>query len=459
MLLSLVTFSALAQHPVSLTLKPPSSQNEQFLSTWTLTVTNQTNRAIENVHVSISSPPSPIVEVPAICTARDSNADCNLPLAALSSRDIVFTIRNARETGHYGVVAHAFGLSAVMFDEAIFGRDYVVATTADSGAGSLRQAIVDMNRDCVTNESCKTSFAIDGTIVLHSPLPEITGNDVSIDGGSRIHLDGSAAGLGHGLMFRNSLARATGLTITGFDGNAIETHAAFSMILRNDLRANRSRGVVFVGGRGYVVDNQLTGNGRSGGFFWTSNDVRVQRNVVANNGASGLFFHKPEFSFQFSEAVDNVITGNAHAGIGLSLTTTGDYARNTFADNGAGPLDIGLDGPSRSTVTGAPGLGGVVGAPVITSARFANGVTTVTGRLAPPAGAVNSFQRLTLFAGSGDVTEAIVTQSINGSEFTITIDRDLRGQLVRGMTYTNVIYNFDHSTTGTSEMGEPRLVE
>jgi hypothetical protein len=187
--------------------------------------------------------------------------------------------------------------------------------------------------------------------------------------------------------------------------------------------------------------------------------VRVQRNTVANNGASGLFFHKPEFSFQVPEVVDNLITGNAHAGIGLSVTTTGDYARNTFADNGAGPLDIGLDGPSRTTVTGAPGLGGVIGAPVITSARFANGVTTITGRLAPPAGVVNSFQRLTLFAGPGDVAEAIVTQSVAGSKFTIAIERDLRGQLVRGMTYTNVIYDFDHGTTGTSEMSEPRLVE
>ncbi|MSQ09546.1 MAG: hypothetical protein EXR52_00855 [Dehalococcoidia bacterium] len=61
-----------------------------------------------------------------------------------------------------------------------YAAPHVVTTLADSGAGSLRQAILDANAapgaDTIT-------FGVSGTIVLTSSLPDITdGSGLTIDG-------------------------------------------------------------------------------------------------------------------------------------------------------------------------------------------------------------------------------------------------------------------------------------
>jgi len=456
-LLVLFSFPVLAQYPVSLTLTPPSRQTADLQSTWTVTVTNRTNAPIETVHLYLSANPSTVIDAPReICTLVNG-ASCDFPLGANAVREVVFVTRNGSPFGHYGVVAEAPGQSAVTYDEAVFGPEFPVTMTADSGAGSLRQAILDVSREC-TSGPCVVRFAIDSAphvIALHSPLPEITAPDVFVDGGSQpIVLDGRAAGPGNGLLFHGN-ARVSNLTVSGFEGNGIEVRGGFAMIIRNRLTDNALRGVMFVDAFGYVAENILSGNRRAGGFFWTSQNVRALRNTVTNNGASGLFFHKPASSFRFSEAIENTIEGNGEAGIALSLAATGDYARNSFRNNGGLAIDVGLDGPTTATVMGIPGEGAVIGAPVITSARFENGVTTVTGRIAPPANSVSSFQRVSIYSTQG----VVATEEVRGSEFTIHIGRDLQGQEVRAAMYTNVIYNFDNAATATSELGEARVVE
>ena len=83
-----------------------------------------------------------------------------------------------------------------------------VTTTADSGPGSLRQAILDS--DAATGGTNKIDFAIPGTgvrtIALTSPLPPIT-TPTLIDGSSQpgfagtplIALGGQAAGISDAL--------------------------------------------------------------------------------------------------------------------------------------------------------------------------------------------------------------------------------------------------------------------
>ena len=478
----LSTLSAAAQPTVSIQLNPPSSMDAEMRSTWTAVFTNLTNAPLEDVPYYISSQPSTIAVRPEGCGGNFAErVDCRIDLPAGGSREISFTTRNLVPTGHFGVVMAASLHGAMRYDEAVIGREFFVTTKADAGRGSLRQALTDINASCDASVPCIASFRIDEPstedglyfITLHSPLPEITAPDVFIDGGAQIRrkgnslnrplivLDGGAAGQANGLVFRGTYARATDLSVTQFRENGIETHASSSMLLRNFLVSNGSRGVVCVGGPAYVADNVLSGNGRSGGFFWTTSYIRVLRNIVDGNGASGLFFHKPVATkYDYSEAIDNVIRGNAHAGIGLSLMATGDFARNSFADNGGRPIDIGLDGPSTSGVRGYPGRGGVAGAPAIVAARFANGVTTLTVRPAPYLldGAV-SFIRLSIYAGSGDAQELIATVDARFStDFTIDIARDLRGQLVRAAMVTNAIENFDDPMITTSEVGEGTVV-
>ena len=490
--LFLSTLSAAAQSAVEIRLKPPSTIDSELRSIWTATITNLTSKPIAGLHYYISANPYPLVAVPAGCiTNFPSTTDCTIDLAPAEEQEISFTLRSPSRFGHYGVVMDAPAVNALAYDEAVFGREYAVTSTADSGPGTLRQALVDINQECGEGDvPCVAAFRIDGPvprsgwfrIEVLSPLPVITAGDVFIDGGAQsrhtgqtarengpeVLIDGSAAGSGNGLEFRNSSrVRVADIAIGGFPENGIENQGAHAMIVRSYVGIdpdrvnlpNLSRGVVFVGGAGYVMDSALVSNRRSGGFFWTIGDVRVLRNHIGGNGASGLFFHKPELWFQIPQVYDNVIVNNRHAGIGLSMTATGDFARNSFADNGAGPIDIGLNGPSTTTVTGIPGQGAIIGAPIITSAKFANGVTTVTGRVAPRAGSTNSFQRVSILGGPGDLQALLATANVQGEEFTFTIDSDLRGGAVRAVMYTNVIYDFDHAVTATSEVGLPRVVE
>src|SRR5262249_8778197 len=104
-----------------------------------------------------------------------------------------------------------------------------VTSTADSGPGSLRQAILDSNS--VSAGANTIHFAIPGqgvqTIAPVSPLPPLT-TAVLVDGGSQpgyagspvIQLDGGQAGKPAGLTITGSGVSIRGLDIVGFASGA-----------------------------------------------------------------------------------------------------------------------------------------------------------------------------------------------------------------------------------------------
>ena len=116
----------------------------------------------------------------------------------------------------------------VMEDRTLLST-WMVNNTADSGPGSLRQAILDSN--AATGATNTIDFAIPGTgvrmITPLSPLPAIT-NPVLIDGESQpgydgsplIELSGSRAGGGDGLNITGSDVTVRGLDIGGFASGA-----------------------------------------------------------------------------------------------------------------------------------------------------------------------------------------------------------------------------------------------
>jgi len=125
---------------------------------------------------------------------------------------------------------------------------FSVTTTADSGPGSLRQAILDS--DAATGGSNTIAFAILGqgaqAIAPLSPLPAIT-NPVLIDGFSQrgyagaplIELSGSQAGAANGLTIAGSGVTVRGLDINSFaEGAGIlisGTSATGNSIEANDI--------------------------------------------------------------------------------------------------------------------------------------------------------------------------------------------------------------------------------
>jgi parallel beta-helix repeat protein len=406
---------------------------------------------------------------------------------------------------HFNATAAANAVS--VFEVTVIGHPYRVTNVEDDGPGSLRQALLDINRDCPSSpsEPCGVFFEIDGpvpeegwfTIRPRSALPVITAYNVVIDGrtqsrftgqtnrlgGPEIMLDGSAVSEGDGLVFRNVFARVTDLAIGGFPGNGIDGGGRSDWILRNYVGVDPSgmkavpnglRGVQ-IEGQGIVSDNILSGNRRSGGFFWTSDFVRVSRNRVGvgaddvtpiGNGASGLLFHKPNVTYDYAIVEDNIIANNERFGIALTLRATGNFARNTIYGNGGEAIDVELDGPTLQTKGGVPGEGGVVGAPTITSARYENGTTIIEGHTAPRPTTLFS-EEVYVYAnrsldsrGLAQAEELIGIASANYSsgEFSLRLDRDLRGRYIDAVTLGVFIEYGDNPLRATSELGLPLQV-
>ncbi|HYC90747.1 MAG TPA: right-handed parallel beta-helix repeat-containing protein [Thermoanaerobaculia bacterium] len=464
-----LAFSAFGD--VSLALVPPGSMGDDLRAVWRVYVTNRGPEAVGDFPLKMWTSQSIVAMPVGICTPEGSprvDALCTLDLPAGATRELAFTAQHDRRFGQFSgaVRGGPFGLPYEN-DEALFGPEYAVTSTADSGPGSLRQAIEDVNRECKDRETpCVIAFALDAphpaTIRLQTALPAISAPVVHVDGRLQATLDGSALPAGNGLQLEGgSVARVSGLAISGFPGNGIEVNGTRAVIRYNLLSGNGLRGVQVNRADAFIFDNVLVGNRRAGGFFWTEREVLARRNVVTGNGASGLFFHKPLISRIASYAEDNVIAFNAHAGIALSLTADGNFARNTFHDNAGLPIDVGLDGETRDPKPGLLTQGGRVGAPILTSARFDGTATIVTGRIANRPTASLIGEQVYVYAGQEVV--AVVTgetrQQFADLTFTARIERDLRGLPVRAASFTYYVYNWDDFARGTSELSVPVVVE
>ncbi len=259
---------------------------------------------------------------------------------------------------------------------------FLVNTTADNGAGSLRQAILDSN--AATGGTSTIDFAILGhgarVISPLSPLPAIT-NPVLIDGSSQpgysgtplIELSGAQAGTGDGLTITGSGSTIRGLEIIGFvqgagilisgtgatknaiEANDIGTDPAGVQALPNDFGVQISSGasnnlvggttsaagnlIAFNTGPGVDVEgdtsvgNQITANrifandDQGALQFDGSNYVSLPNGLVDDSGPSGTF----EASFQTSSG--GVI-------LGYQAASPGVYPSNGWVPT----LYVGTDG-------------------------------------------------------------------------------------------------------------------
>lgn len=176
---------------------------------------------------------------------------------------------------------------------------FTVTNTNDSGAGSLRQAILDAN---ALNGADTISFNIAGsglqTIALTAALPTIT-DTVTINGYSQpgamanwasvgdnavilVAIDGSRAGAGaSGLQITAGGSTVSGLAIVGFAQNGVE----FSVGDGNTLSGNVITGN---GGRGVSIASTSTGNSLLGNTIFANSGLGIDLNtdgVTLNNGA------------------------------------------------------------------------------------------------------------------------------------------------------------------------------
>ena len=247
-----------------------------------------------------------------------------------------------------------------------------VTNTNDTGAGSLRQAILDAN---TTSAADTISFGISGTgpfiIQPHSALPSIT-FPVTLDATTQpgfagtpiVQIDGTLAGNGvHGLVIAGGASTVRGLVIGGFGGTGVgdglHLQGAGTDVVENNYigtdvtgtaaRPNTGSGVVVdniggctIGGTLAAARNLLSGNTGAGvvitGASATSNIVegnligtRASGSAALGNGTRGVFVDgAPGNTIGISNVLPNVISGNNGDGVVINGAATGSLIRGNY---------------------------------------------------------------------------------------------------------------------------------
>jgi Ca2+-binding RTX toxin-like protein len=152
---------------------------------------------------------------------------------------------------------------------------FTVLNTSDSGAGSLRQAILDANAypgaDVINFDPA--AFSTPSTIRLLSSLPDITG-DLTINGptAARLTISGDA---------NNSGANDDG------DVRILSVSAGDVTLSYLTLTNGRARGADGADEFGFFVDGGDGGDGEGGAIFVGGGAVTLNNSTLANNTAQG----------------------------------------------------------------------------------------------------------------------------------------------------------------------------
>jgi uncharacterized repeat protein (TIGR01451 family) len=295
---------------------------------------------------------------------------------------------------------------------------FVVTTTANSGAGSLRQAILDANASVNTLDNIQFNIPGAGahTISLTGFLPTIT-DPVIIDGTTQpgtsdlplIQLDGVNAGpFSNGLFLAAGSSTVRGLSITRFGtggqpadngGAGIVIQGAGNNVIERNLigiaangttaAPNRADGVFVdnspnnrIGGS-LTVRNVLSGNGRYGVMLNGDETVGtlVAGNLIGPSATETAPTGTPQFGgIAIFGGVDsliggdefltgNVIAFNSTNGIHVASGTGNTIRRNRISANGALGINLGAAGVTANDPgDGDTGANGLLNFPVLTAA-------------------------------------------------------------------------------------------
>jgi len=224
-------------------------------------------------------------------------------------------------------------------------KTFYAINTNNDGSGSLRQAILDANAQCLATDPCAIAFRIEQaspkpwkSIVITSPLPALTASPVRIDGGTQsaffgdsnpdgpeIEITGRGLTDGDGLFVTNCGVEVANLAINGFLRNGISVaervpstpcgffggsslhHLFVGTDPTGSVAVPNARGIgtSFVNGTNignvraaaFIRDNVISGNLHSG-IFGLSGRLNVSRNRIGvkahsddplPNGNAGVF--------------------------------------------------------------------------------------------------------------------------------------------------------------------------
>ncbi|HBJ36744.1 MAG TPA: hypothetical protein DDZ51_18710, partial [Planctomycetaceae bacterium] len=275
---------------------------------------------------------------------------------------------------------------------------FVVTNTNDSGAGSLRQAILDANA-LAGHDTITFNIAGSGTQIINalSALPTIT-DQITIDGTTQagwvvgsfmpIVLDGNdlaANGLTLGDTADGSTIRGLVIRDFGLSGIRIDAGSNSNLIAGNWIGRFNSDGTIaaaseangqlgvnvhgsfnVIGGTSLSDRNVISGNGFSGiSITGSSNSIlgnyigtSVSGNESLGNSNSGIVLWSTASDNTiggFEPGAGNLISGNAHSGVWIDGSANTRVWGNTIGMNASGStvLGNGLDGVT--VINGANG--------------------------------------------------------------------------------------------------------
>lgn len=377
-------------------------------------------------------------------------------------------------------------------------QTYAVTTIADSGPGSLRDAIVQANAHC-TPGPCRIVFEIpppvpaEGwfTITPVEPLPAITADRVIVEGLRQTAFTGDSNPLGPEVAIDGHLARRgvkmlsrceaviEGLAIGNFDedyGLTFNAGAGCPDWNRPDRRAVVSnaigvspdgatpwpnqRGLNLDGSMGIAVSKNAVSHNQFSGIGMWSGSAHFEQNRIESNGASGIFLGPLVDSVTI---LNNVIDDQGEMGVAVARSKARVEIRGNSMKNNRGlGIDWGLDGVSP---VDADDREGPSNAPVLLSAAYdaAQNTTFVTLSLknTPLSTSVFSDCLIDIYGNStpdGDGERPLRTIHVdpktNGT-IRLAVPGDLRGQWLNA-TWTRdkpIDYSFESvSDRATSEL-------
>jgi hypothetical protein len=307
----------------------------------------------------------------------------------------------------------------------------VVTNTNDSGAGSLRQAILDSNASVGVLDTITFSIAASGvqTIVLTSPLPDIT-DPVIINGQSQpgydnltpiVELNGSGIaapnavltissgntevyalavnrGPDVGIRIRTNGGNTIGNCAIGTDptGTIALGNATHGVVIenvpgnrinfpfgnrRNVIAGNGMHGVLMTGAAASsnVIDGNAIGanwsttvpvtNGGYGILIVDAGNTTVTSNYIGHNALGGVCV---QGTATVATIKKNFIVFNGGAGVGVQAPASGvTIQTNDLYSNAGLGIDLGLDGRTPNDVLDADtGANNLQNFAVITKAEF-----------------------------------------------------------------------------------------
>lgn len=188
-----------------------------------------------------------------------------------------------------------------------------VTSAADSGSGTLRQALLDAQLgDTIVFDEEIFPAASPITISLKSELPKITINELTIDASNAgVILAGDhLIYYGNGLTINGTEGVIIrGLQITGFPGNGIELEGASETIIQGNLISGNDHGVV-LRGKG-TINNRVEGNYIGPDMTGTLVLGHQKKGISIKNGANNNIIGG------YNPDKGNLISGNSGAGIVL----------------------------------------------------------------------------------------------------------------------------------------------